>query len=179
MLFLKLQLRELELLADPTNTIEARRRFASGIENWKYSWKAARARRPPPQYDGAESLASYDDGWEEGSSTSNSVTSSKLARRKLMISRDPDRHVSSRSNPHHHHHHNQAPDHVPSSVTGNGSAVYPETNADLPDAESAGEAQTPTRKTKTPLQELWDGLAEFAGVKNPDQEDDDLEEDDA
>jgi hypothetical protein len=179
MLFLKLQLKELELLADPTKSTEARRKFALGLENWKYEWKTAQARRqlPSNRMDGeASSLAGYNDGWEEGSSTSNSVTSSNIARRKLIISRDPDRHVS---HPNHHHHSQDR--FFPAS--GNGPPVSPEYNADLRYAEPEDDVPAEiltvrknVKKEKTPLQELWDGLAEFAGIRDPNEDDDDEEE---
>ena len=165
-LFLKMQLRALEVQASPYLKATASDPLKESIERWKADWKAADMRLRNVSHEDEEHNANGDvtsvDLTDTSDLTQQSIGSTRPLKSRLTITR-PDTVT----------HHNADPFMAestppPKAAPERGSSIEPivqsvDSKADE-DFSDEHEGISDTQTLKTPWQELWDSLAEFAGI---------------
>src|SRR6266480_2464589 len=164
-LFLKMQLRALEVQAAPyLKTTAAGDPLKENIERWKANWKAADMRlRSASHEKDNEQKANGDitsvDLTDTSDLTRQSLGSTRLLKSRLTITRpgavthhSADPFIITQDTPPS----NGAPE--------RDSTVEPTIQNVGPKGDDEHEGLLDTPTSKTPWQELWDGLAEFAGI---------------
>ena len=159
-LFLKMQLRALEVQAAPYLKTTAGDPLKENIERWKANWKAADMRLQSAGHGDDEHKANGDitsvDLTDTSDLTRQSLGSTRLRKSRLTITRPgADPFITQDTPPS-----NGAPERDPT-IEPTIHNVGPKGDEDFVDEH---EGLLDTQTSKTPWQELWDGLAEFAGI---------------
>lgn len=165
-LFLKMQLRALEVQAAPHLKTAAGDPLKENIERWKTNWKAADVRLRSASHEDDEHKANGEvtsvDLTDTSDLTRQSLDSPRLLKSRLTITRPGA--VT---------HHSADPfiteDTAPAGGTSeHDSPIEPALQSVSPKADEdfldEHETLSDTQPSKTPWQELWDSLAEFAGI---------------
>ena len=165
-LFLKMQLRALEVQAAPHLKEAASDPLKESIERWKAYWKAADMRLRTASHDDDEHKANGDitsmEPTETSDVTQQSLGSTRPLKSRLTITRPG---ITA--------HHSADPfiaenTPLPNGAPERGSGIEPIGQSVASEAdENISDEQmelSETQISKTPWQELWDGLAEFAGI---------------
>lgn len=165
-LFLKMQLRALEVQVAPYLKADAGDPLKESIERWKADWKTADMRLRNASHEDNEHKTNGDvtlmDLTETSDLTQQSPGSTRLPKSRLTITRpDATNHhtadpfITEGTPPQ-----NEAPE--------RGSSAEPTIQNAGPKADEdffdEHEGPPDTQTSKTPWQELWDSLAEFAGI---------------
>lgn len=165
-LFLKMQLRAVEVQAAPYLKTTAGDPLKENIERWKANWKAADMRLRSASHGDDEHTAAANgnitpvDLTDTSDLTRQSLGSTRLLKSRLTITR-PGAAVT---------HHSADPFITQDTPPSNGA---PERDSTAQNAGPKGDEDffdehegllDITQTSKTPWQELWDGLAEFAGI---------------
>jgi hypothetical protein len=160
-LFLKMQLRALEVQAAPYLKAAANDPLKESIERWKADWKAADMRLRSASHEDDEHKVNGDVNSMDLTDTSD-LTQQSLGSTRLTITRpgavthhSADPFITEGTPPP-----NEAPERG-SSIESTIQGVGPKTDEDFRDEH---EGLSDTQTSKTPWQELWDSLAEFAGI---------------
>jgi hypothetical protein len=180
MLYLKMQLRALEVEAEPHLDTAAGAELRQGIERWKEDWKAARNQSPHPSrrqdsaIDGL-GIDSTEDGFT-ATSANGSFGSPQSPKTKLTITRpgiisrhssDPfvDVDVPAANGTS-----KEAEEVAPTTHAINGvspapDAVVKELQIELESLEASPQDSPRAIPSKTPWEELWDSLAALSGMQ--------------
>jgi hypothetical protein len=165
-LFLKMQLRALEVQAAPYLKVATDDPLKESIERWKADWKAVDMRLRNASHEDDEHKSNGDvtpiDLTDTSDLIQQSLGSTRLLKSRLTITRpgtvahhSADPFITENTPPP-----NEPPERA-SSIEPIVQSVGSKADEDFSDEH---EGLSDTQTSKTPWQELWDSLAEFAGI---------------